>query len=352
MAVRHFSPPLLLSGVLQARSIHRSKKEKIVRFQIVCKRVAAAAFAAFTVLAVAAAAQDTPLTVTAPESQSFRVAEGNNLYCAGYVQRSAIDTSRKIIGGVEEQEQFMYSQKNFVYINGGEDKGAKVGDIFTVVRPRGQVSTKWTRKGDLGWYGQEVGALEVIRVKPNVSVARVKTSCDNFFLGDIVEPMEARKAPEHKQREAMDLFPDPSGKAVGRLFMARDNVEVIARDFIVYIDLGAEDNVQVGDYLTIFRPLGKGNPFYGDWGESTGARDDFGSFEYRGGSFSNQAPRKKGEHAKGRVVTSLGARDGRPSMIRKVVGEMVILNVKERTATAVITRNAQEIHPGDWVEVQ
>ena len=34
------------------------------------------------------------------------------------------------------------------------------------------------------------------------------------------------------------------------------------------------------------------------------------------------------------------------------VGEIVILNVKEKTATAVITRTAQEIHTGDWVEVQ
>jgi hypothetical protein len=31
---------------------------------------------------------------------------------------------------------------------------------------------------------------------------------------------------------------------------------------------------------------------------------------------------------------------------------MVILNVKERTATALITRNAGEIHTGDMVEVQ
>ena len=38
--------------------------------------------------------------------------------------------------------------------------------------------------------------------------------------------------------------------------------------------------------------------------------------------------------------------------IRKVVGELMIINVKERTATAVITRTAQEIHTGDWVEVQ
>jgi hypothetical protein len=51
-------------------------------------------------------------------------------------------------------------------------------------------------------------------------------------------------------------------------------------------------------------------------------------------------------------VTIDRAKEGRPDNLRKVVGEMVILNVKERTATAVITRNAQEILPGDWVEVQ
>jgi hypothetical protein len=50
-------------------------------------------------------------------------------------------------------------------------------------------------------------------------------------------------------------------------------------------------------------------------------------------------------------VTTAKAKEGRPS-IRKVVGEMVVLNVKEKTATAVIVRNAQEIHTGDYVEVQ
>jgi hypothetical protein len=181
----------------------------------------------------------------------------------------------------------------------------------------------------------------------------VKTSCDNLYLGDLVQPMQLRVAPDYRQRPALDLYGDPNGKKVGRLFMARDNAEVLTRDFIVYIDLGAEDNVQVGDYLTVFRPLGDGNPYSGDWGESVSARDEgFQSFEYRGGRFSNQAPRKSGDTAKGRVVTTEKAKKDRPDHIRKVVGEMVVLNVKERTATAVITRTAQEIHPGDWVEVQ
>jgi hypothetical protein len=323
-----------------------------VRFQIVCKRIAAATFAAVTVFAAAGIAQDKPLTVTAPEKRTTYVAAGSNLYCAGFIQRAPIDTSQSIIGAVEEQEQFMFTEKNYVYISAGANKGVKVGDVMTVVRPRGQVKSAWTRKDNLGWYGEEVGAVEVVSVKAEFSAARVKKACDNVMLGDLVQPMGDRVAPEYRQRPAMDLFSDPSGKAVGRLLMSRDNGDLISRDFIVYVDLGAEDNVQVGDYLTVFRPLGKGNPWIGDWGESASARDEFDSFEYKGGRFSNMTPRKTGETAGGKVLTSGRAKDGRPEFIRKVVGEMVILNVKERTATALVTRSAQEIHPGDWVEVQ
>jgi hypothetical protein len=39
-------------------------------------------------------------------------------------------------------------------------------------------------------------------------------------------------------------------------------------------------------------------------------------------------------------------------MPRKIVGEMVVLDVQQRTATAVITRIASEVHTGDWVEIQ
>jgi hypothetical protein len=39
-------------------------------------------------------------------------------------------------------------------------------------------------------------------------------------------------------------------------------------------------------------------------------------------------------------------------MPRKVVGEMVVIDVQARTATAIITRVALEAHTGDWVEIQ
>lgn len=194
----------------------------------------------------------------------------------------------------------------------------------------------------------------VVAVKRDVSVARVKMSCDNMLLGDLIEPMPVRTTPIYVQRPALDLFGDPSGKATGRIVLARDGAELLGRENVVYIDLGREDNVSVGDFLTIFRPLGTGNiidkltP-----SEEMSARDEgYHSKEYRGGKFSNQAPRKAGSKAKGSIVTTKEAKEGRPDDLRKVVGEMMIVNVKEKTATAVITRTASEIHTGDYVEVQ
>ena len=277
----------------------------------------------------------------------MRVAEGNNVHCAGYVTNSPMDTSSRLVGGWNEQDGWLYSQGQFLYLN---TTGAKVGDRFAVVRPRGKVNTKWSSKGSLGMYVQEVGSIEVVRVKGDHAVAKVHRSCDNFLLGDLVRPMETREVPMWAQRPALDVFADPSGKAKGRLFMARDNQEVLSRDNIVYVDLGAEDSVNVGDYLTVFRPLGKGNLSGNTTNESVSG-GEFGSRQYSGGGFSNQSSRKSGDNAGGKAVTTGQAKADRPDL-RKVVGELVVLNVKERTATAVVVRTAQEIHTGDWVEIQ
>jgi len=327
-----------------------------VNFQQVFKRltvVSCLALSAFVLTAFSQSATPTPTMVFGSARAARPIVSGNNLYCAGYIQLNAISTANKIVGANDEADRYNYKQRDFLYINMGSSKGVNVGDTFAVVRPRGQVESRWTKKGDVGFYVQEVGSLEVVKVNAEVSVAKIKTSCDTFSLGDLVQMTEKRTSPLAEQRPALDVFADPSGKAMGRILMARDGVEMLSRDFIVYVDLGAEDNVQTGDHLTIFRPLGKGNVFKLPQEEAVSARDEgFQSKAYRGGKFSNQATRKSGDKADGHVVTTYQAKEFRQPGLRKVVGEAVVLNVKERTATVVITRTAQEIHTGDWVEVQ
>jgi hypothetical protein len=331
-------------------------KEKIVRFQKFYRQFFGAVCIALPILAATAFAQNDrqpkPTVVVDKVRTDFSVAAGNNLYCAGFVQTAAVNTANRIVGAQDEQEQNIYAEGDYLYINMGANRNVRVGAMFAVIRPRGQVDTQWTRKRNLGFYVQEVGAVEVVRVKADVSVVRVKTSCDNLLLGDLLQPIEQRTSPLFRRKEPLDVFADPSGKASGRIFMARDGREMLGREQIVYIDLGAEDRVQIGDALTVYRPLGRGNLFEND-DESIPARSEgFQSDEYLGGKFSNQAARKSGGEARGKVVTTEEAKSDRPANLRKIVGEIVVLNVREKTATAVITRTAQEIHTGDMVELQ
>jgi hypothetical protein len=114
----------------------------------------------------------------------------------------------------------------------------------------------------------------------------------------------------------------------------------------------------LGDYLTIYRPLGKGGILTFDVEEQARGRSGgFQSERYRGGGFSSQAQRAKyssgspGRYRRGPITTP-EIKDKRPPMPRKVVGEMVVINIQARTATAIITRAVTEAHTGDWVEIQ
>jgi hypothetical protein len=134
--------------------------------------------------------------------------------------------------------------------------------------------------------------------------------------------------------------------------MARDNRELVTRNDIVYIDLGSEDQIKRGDYLTIYRPLGTGNITRVDNDELAHNRSiGFESNRFRGGGFSSQATRAKDSN-EGRPITTREVKRDRPLMPRKIVGEMVVIDVQARTATAIITRVASEVHTGDWVEIQ
>jgi hypothetical protein len=267
----------------------------------------------------------------------------------------------EVVGGEQEQEQRTYTEGDYVFINAGSQQNIRVGQEFSIVRPRGELLSDFTKKkGWLGVYVQEVGQLRVTEVKDRVSVAVVTTSCETILLGDFLRPEPARVAPLQRQAAQFNRFSDPSGKQQGRILLSRDGRELLTQNQIVYIDLGAEDNVKAGDYLTIYRPAGTGNISPAVNEEfAVDKSKGFGSEKFKGTRFSNQSQRTKdyaGQRDKGiyfgPAITTREVKGRRPPVPRKVVGELVILNVQTRTATAIITRIAQEVHTGDFVEVQ
>lgn len=317
--------------------------------------------AAFAFTASAQTEQRSQLIV--PDThQERRIADKSRLYCAGYIREQKLSHMPEIVGALEEQEQRRYSDGDVVYLNAGSQQGIREGQNFQIIRPRGDVKGVHQQKiGFLGTYIQEVGQLQVFKVRENTSAAQITFTCDTALLGDLLAPVPDRESPLQRTDENLDVFADPSGKQNGRLIMAKDNREMVTRNDIVYIDLGSEDQVKPGDYLTVYRPLGTGNITRVDEEEMGRNRaTGFQSNRFRGGGIGNQANRAKDKTAfvdadgryRYRPITSREIKRDRPLMPRKIVGEIVVIDVQARTATAIITRVAGEVHTGDWVEIQ
>jgi hypothetical protein len=113
-------------------------------------------------------------------------------------------------------------------------------------------------KRNLGFYVQEVGAVEVVKVKADVSVARVKLFVRQSAARRFAAADEQRTSPMFQQRPALTFSRIRAGRLRAEFLWRVTGSEMLGREQIVYIDLGAEDRVQIGDYLTIYRPLGEG----------------------------------------------------------------------------------------------
>ena len=333
-----------------------------------CVRLAAvaASLCAFGLAGVAHAqtpagrAAESPAAVTSTQQAApaapASAARETEMQCSGFIEHRPPAGRLEIIGAEEEQEQHVFAEGDYVYISGGAQAGVRSGQEFSVIRPRGRFKTRFSRKdGSLGMYTQELGRLRVVNVKSNVSVALVTQSCDNMLFGDLLRQVPVRSAPIVRAELPLERFAEPSGKQQGRIVLARDFREVMSKDEVVFIDLGAEDNVKPGDHLTIYRPLGTGDiSRFKDDSVTPGGSRSFESPIFRGGKYSTNAQRVKDPvdgHYKS-VTDTPAVMSRRPAMPRTIVGEVVIISVEQRTAAAVITRHAQEIHTGDFVEVQ
>lgn len=317
---------------------------------------------AFAFTANAQAPTPTPQVQMPSTAPAQRVAGMSNLYCAGTIRYQPLPKMPEIVGAEEEQEMANFVDGEVVFLNAGSTQGIKEGQQFQIIRPRGDVKGVHKQKlGFLGTYVQDIGQLEVFKVLENTAIAKINFTCDPALLGDLLEPVPFRESPIQTSFANVDRFADPSGKQTGRLMMAKANREMVTRNDVVYIDLGAEDQLKSGDVLTIYRPVGTGNITRVDNEENARNRaTGFQSDRFRGGGISSLGSRAKDETAlvdadgryRYRPITSKEVKKLRPLMPRKIVGEMVVIDVQTRTATAVITRVVGEVHTGDWVEIQ
>jgi hypothetical protein len=143
--------------------------------------------------------------------------------------------------------------------------------------------------------------------------------------GDILLPYQERPAPALKDPATFDHFAPVSGKPVAMVVAARDYSQAYGKLNAVYVNLGTNQGVKVGDYLRIFR--------------------------YQG-SMAETVPQNKGYQY---MIYGFGSAPTRyewNDLPREVIGEGVVINVNRNSSTMIITLTSIESYAGDYVEIE
>lgn len=255
----------------------------------------------------------------------------NTVNCSGFVTDQKPSEEFRLISGEQSSIKMTFTRGDYVYINRGQDKGVRVGDRFSVVRPDDYVGDvpwfKWQEKlmRAMGASYIDAGQVRVVNVQPKVSTAEVIFSCDYMQRGDILLPYQERPAPPYKEASKFDHFAPVSGKPVAMVVSGKDHTNLFGKNSAVYINLGTNQGVKVGDYFRIFR-------YQGSHAETVPQTKDYQFMIYGFGS----APQRYEWN----------------DLPREILGEGIVFNVSRNSSSIMITASSSQIYAGDYIEIE
>jgi hypothetical protein len=141
---------------------------------------------------------------------------------------------------------------DLLYINGGYDRGLKVGDEFWLVSPEQMVVHPATGR-DLGRFYEYRGRAVVESVEPRTASIRVTNACTDVTMGSYLKPFEPIPIPLARKSAPAVAGDPPSGKVRGRIVFTRDGIVAVGSDHTIIVDLGYAEGLEPGDFLTIYR---------------------------------------------------------------------------------------------------
>lgn len=296
-------------------------------------RAIAAGLGLGMLLAGVAWAQNNPQTQAVSSTQPVATATSPDfaaVYCSNFVTSDRGDDSR-VISGEQSNSRVVYGVRDFVFINKGSNQGVRVGDRYAVYRPEKDPTEvqwfKWQNKlvKAMGTFYKDAGQLKVVNVQPNVATAEVTFACEYLQRGDFIRPLQDRPSPPFKTDATFERFAPVSGKSVGMLVFGKDFSQIYGKFSTVYVNLGTNQGVNVGDYMRVFR-------YQGSHAETA---PYYANYQYSMYGFGSTPVRYQWN-----------------DLPREILGEGIVLNVGPNSSTLLVTLSHVEMFAGDYVEVE
>lgn len=228
----------------------------------------------------------------------------SDIYCYGYLAtedenlpnsiRMFEDVETRYVKRSDEQLAGM-TVGDIIFIDGGTATGLVAGETYLVVMPWKVVYHPVTKER-VGRHYDFRGQVKILCANDYDSTAVVVQSCRDMHIGDRLKPVPQIPIPIVRTPEMVTYCDPGSDKAQGYIVGAKDYDWALGEGSVVEINLGRDDLVEPGSFLTIFRD----NPYGGP---------------------------------------------------RILLGELGVLTAEGKTATGIITQMRYSMEVGDRVEV-
>ena len=236
-----------------------------------------------------------PLAWAADDLTSIRFGESALAYSSGSIQRSTPqDGFVNVITGDNQTtgDHMILGTRDILYLRLKNPGDVAVGDLFTIYRRALKVFHPTTGQY-LGYLVNRLAVAQVTHVDTDLTTVQIVRAYAAVSPGD---PVMKFVLPTD---EGAVVGQPSAGDVEGRVVEFQANMGVmnmVAQGNVVYLDLGREDGIRPGDRMEIIRSGG--------------------------------------------------------NLPQRVVGELKILSLEDRTATALITKSISRILKGDRVRVK
>jgi hypothetical protein len=283
---------------------------------------------------------------TVPTTASFPIQRVQmptyaDIFCAGFISRQSLPDANFVAGGLQTPNTTKFTKNDLVYLQGA---GYSAGAEYEIIRALRDINEYEMFPGQrkllkaTGQPYEEVGRVRVIDTRSKTAVALVEYSCDPINPGDTAIPFAEKPTIAFHSPIRFDRFLPNGSKVSGRIVMGKDFDSELGTGQKVYINVGANQGVKVGDYFRAVRSY------------TADLADPVDSLSFKA-AISEDTQKKQPSFDPGMFEKGNGPVIHVRDLPRRAVGEIVVIGTTATTATGMIVFAMEDVHAGDGVEL-
>jgi hypothetical protein len=194
-----------------------------------------------------------------------------DVYCYGYIGDPSEPMPNSIAAWEDAEMRYQPgtvtqdiggSTGDLVILNGGTATGLVAGDTYIIVHSGDLVTHPRVRTQVVGREYNYIGQLRVLCADDHHARGIITQSCADIHGGDRLKPLPQIPIPLARIPDIPEFCDPASGKHNGYIVSAQGGWDTaLGEGLLVQVNLGQADQIQPGDFLTVYREnVGPGQP--------------------------------------------------------------------------------------------